>query len=78
MKLWGTDIIAIDPLTGELKTWGGPDIKAPSKKLAEEWCRINCGYLRVIDELVCEIPCKPGTYEPDWDNMIDYEQIENN
>jgi len=27
----------------------------------------------VIGELIAEIPCKPGTYEPDFDNMTDLE-----
>lgn len=79
MKIWITELIAIDPLTGELKKWGGDDIKAPTHELAQEWCQLNGkGYLKVIGELVAEIPCKKGTYEPDFDNMVDYDYISSN
>jgi len=32
----------------------------------------------VVGELVAEVPCKEGTYEPDFPNMSDYETIRNN
>lgn len=79
MKTWCTEIRAINPVTGELTTFCGPNIQAPSWALAEEYLQNNgLGYCRIDGELVAEIPCKPGTYEPDWDNMIDYENIQNN
>ena len=34
--------------------------------------------LNECNEIVAEIPCKPGTLEPDWCKMIDYEIIQNN
>jgi hypothetical protein len=75
MKKWLTELRAIDPGTGELKTWCGPDIEAPTATLAREYCDNNgLGYLTVIGELLVEIPCKEGTNEPDWDNMVDYEK----
>lgn len=77
MKLWGTSIFAIHNITGELKEFCGENVKAPTKELAIEWCRIHAGHLHVTDQIVAEIPCKNG-YEPDWSNMIDYEQIQNN
>lgn len=79
MKLWCTEIKALDPRTGEMKTWCGDDIPALSASLAQQWLDNNYkGYMKVIGELVTEIPCKEDTYEPDWDKMIDYENIQNN
>lgn len=78
MQKWVTEIRAIEASTGEMKTWGGDYVEAPTWELAQEWCDRNKGYLKVIGKLVAEIPCKDGTHEPDWNNMIDYEIIANN
>lgn len=73
MRIWATRIRAIDPTTGELKTWIGDYIKAPTWELAQQYCNDNGkGYLEVYGELIAEIPEKDG--EPDFDNMIDYEK----
>jgi hypothetical protein len=74
MKIFCTEIRAIDPHTGEMKTWCGENIEALSFNDAVKWCRENMGYLKVLGELAVEIPCKEGTYEPDFENMIDYEK----
>jgi len=48
MLIWSTKIKAIDPLTGEMCIWGGPKIKAPSRKQAEEFCQENgLGYCEI-------------------------------
>lgn len=74
MKLWVTEIKAYDPITGELKTWCGPEVPGINHKDAENYCQDNgLGYCKVLGELVAEIPCKDGTYEPNWNKMIDYE-----
>lgn len=79
MKKWCTEIRAIYPPTGELSTFQGPYIEAPSAELAQEYCEKNgLGYCKVNGELIAEIPCKPGTYDPDFDKMIDYDNINNN
>lgn len=79
MKTWCTEIRAVNPLTGELSTFGGPNVQAPTWALAEEYCQNNgLGYCRIVGELIAEIPCKPGTYDPDWDKMTDYENIQSN
>lgn len=73
MKIWETIIYAKSPLDGSMRTYGGPNIKAPSKSLAREFCENNgLGYCHIGDEIVAEIPCKKGTYEPDFKNQIDY------
>lgn len=79
MKIWLTELMAIDPKSGELKKWCGDDIEAPTHELAQKWCEENDkGYLKVIGKLVAEIPCKKNSFEPDFKNTIDYETIKNN
>ena len=73
MNTYTTTIKAIDPKDGELKTWGGPNIQGITFKDAENYCQNNgLGYCKVDGLLVSEIPCKTGTFEPDWDNEIDH------
>ena len=78
MKTWVTEIMALEAKTDEMKKWCGDEVQAPTYELAQQWCDNNKGYLKVIGELVAEIPCKEGTYEPDFENMVDYENIQNN
>jgi len=78
MKVWGTSIFAIHNITGELVEFAGENVEAPTKQLAIKWCKINAGYLHVNDEIVMEIPCKAGTYEPDLNKAIDYEKTQQN
>lgn len=78
MKLWCTEIKALEAATGEMRTWCGDNIEAPTWELAQEWCDNNKGYLKVVGELVAEIPCKENSCEADFDKMIDYEIIQNN
>lgn len=78
MKTWVTELYALDYNTGDYKTWAGDNIKAPTWQLAQQWCDNNKGYLKVIGELIAEIPCKEGTIEPNWDEMTDYEIVQNN
>jgi hypothetical protein len=52
-----TQITAIDPQDGKLKTWSGPCILANSIEDAQEYCQNNgLGYLNVIEEIIGEIP----------------------
>lgn len=78
MKKWATEIKALDAKTGEMKTWCGDNVDAPTWELAQEWCDKNKGYLKVVGELIAEIPCKENSLEPDWEKMIDYETINQN
>ncbi len=79
MRKWGTLIWAKCPLDGEIKVYVGPTIDAPSQQLAFEYCQLNgLGYCHVSDELIMEIPCKVGTYEPDFNSAIDYDKSQNN
>jgi hypothetical protein len=79
MDLYYTEIKALSPHTGELKTYIGPKIQAISFEDAQNYCENNgLGYCKVIGICVAEIPCKNGTYEPDWSKKIDFEQIKLN
>jgi hypothetical protein len=79
MRMWVTEILAIDPATGEMKSWAGPNVPGINHDDAERYCQLNeLGYCNVLGELVAEIPCKEGTNEPDFGKMIDYERINNN
>lgn len=73
MPIYLTQLRAQDARNGEIKSWVGPNIEAPSWGLAQEWCYLNCGYLTVIGQLVSEVPCKEGTLEPDWEREVNYE-----
>lgn len=79
MRMWVTEIQAIDPSTGEFKKWCGPNVPGLNLADAELYCQNNgLGYCKVLGELTAEIYCKEGTIEPDWDKMVDYENIQNN
>lgn len=79
IRLWETEIRATKPSTGELTLYGGPTVPGITHADAQAYCENNgLGYCKVIGELVAKIPCKPGTHEPDWANMIDYETGQNN
>ena len=77
--IFSTYIKAISPITGELLLYSGQNIESISKECARQFCEQNgLGYLHIGDEVVCEIPCKKGTFKPDFDNEIDYENIKLN
>ena len=57
MKTFTTKIKAINPKTGELFNWFGPDVQAETKEEAQKYCDENgLGYCEVHEELVMEIP----------------------
>lgn len=73
-----TTIQAIDPIDRELKTWGGPNIEAISFGMAELYCQQNgLGYCKITGQLISEIPCKDGTYDPDFTKQINYDESNN-
>lgn len=79
MNLYTTSIQAICPQSGKIKTYCGPHVPGISFEDAEEYCEMNeLGYCQIEGLLVAEIPCKEGTYYPDWDKTVDYENIKNN
>lgn len=79
MKMWATEIQAIDPNDGTMKAWAGPNVPGINHEDAVSYCQQNeLGYCHVLGELIAEIPCKEGANEPDMGKMVDYEKINNN
>jgi hypothetical protein len=80
MKTFTTTIHALDPADGEYKEFAGPNIEAPSRKLAFDYCQRNgLGYCHIGNELVMIVPCKKHTSnEPDFDKKIDYNLTDKN
>lgn len=79
MNQYVTSISAIDPRNGQMKSWEGPRVPGITTADAERYCQENgLGYCKVDGILVADIPCKPGTYEPDWSKKIDYEKPNHN
>lgn len=59
MYLWITSIEAINPKTGELTIWAGPNVPGICLKDAERFCNKNgFGYCKVIDKLIATIEDK--------------------
>ncbi len=79
MKTWVTTIWAKSPIDETIRKYGGPNVPGISETEAKIYCEENgLGYCHVIGELVSEIPCFPGTHNPDFDNKIDYELPQQN
>lgn len=65
MKRWATEIIAIDPADGELKTWAGPQILAWSREHAEHIIQNSgLGFCRLLGTVEEEIE------ETDWIEIL--------
>lgn len=79
MKIWSTEMQVLNQKTKELHRVEGMNVKAFTREKAQELLdKYDYHYLILCDEIVAEIPCKPGTLEPDWNKIIDYEVIQNN
>lgn len=75
MKTYATIFKAINRTTGEMNTFSGERIHALTFGLAEEYCRQYKPYLKVIGVVLSEIPCKEGSFEPDFKNRKDYKDL---
>lgn len=72
MKQYTTTIKAI--IKGEVKTFCGPNVQGISFADAQDYCENNgLGYCTVTGVLVATIPVKEN--KPDFDNAINYENI---
>lgn len=72
MKLWVTEITAIDPRDRKLKNWAGPNVPGINFSDAEKYCQLNgLGYCSVVGEWVCD--CDDNGKE-----VISQEMINNN
>lgn len=56
MDLWVTSIQAVNPKTGNIELWSGPNVPGLSFKDAEKYCDQNgMGYCKVLGRLVATI-----------------------
>lgn len=87
MRIWVTEY-AINPYNN-LGTMCGPNIEAPTLEIAQQKCeelKSEWGSdLRIQGRLIMEIPTKIDpdhpereTFDPDWDNAIDYDTLASN
>ena len=61
MRFFTTELLAIDPVDGILKTWQGPHVQAISFDDAKQYCNSEgMGYLRVTGILVKEVDEETG------------------
>ena len=52
MNVYVTEIKAIDPTTGEMLVWAGPNVPGDSFEAAEKYCQENgLGYCKVVGQL---------------------------
>lgn len=79
MKFFTTELMSIDPTDGQLKKWCGPNVPGISWEDAEWFCQNKgFGYLTVTGELIMEIGTRVdenGFIVPDFDNVVDYENL---
>lgn len=69
MKMWTTEIIAIDPNDEVLKTWCGPNVPGLDWEDAEHYCQNNgLGYCKIVGEFICEIPWNLAEWAPELFN----------
>lgn len=79
MKLWDTQMQVLNQETKELHWVEGMRVRPFTREKAQSILdKYDYHYLVLGDEIVAEIPCKPGTYDPDWNKIIDYEVIRDN
>lgn len=79
MKRWSTEMQVLNQKTKELHWVEGMTVISHTREAAQKLLdKYNYHYLVLGDEIVCEIPCKPETLEPDWNRMIDHEAIRGN
>lgn len=61
MNHYVTEIRALDPLSGRMKIWCGPNVPALNYAEADRYCQENgLGYCMVVGELIEEIDFETG------------------
>lgn len=79
MPFFCTQMQVVNQKTKELVWIDGMRIEAPNLELAQEIIdKDNYHYLIITGQLVKEIPCKKGSFEPDWKNAVDYDKLNQN
>lgn len=53
MSMYTTEIVAVDPKTGTLKKWGGPNVPGETEQEAREYCDNNgLGYVNILGRTI--------------------------
>ena len=79
MRTYSTKMQVLNQETKELVWVGGMKVIAHSEQHAQQILdRHDYHYLALDGELIAEIPCIKGTYQPDWGGMIEYNPINEN
>jgi len=79
MPYFCTQMQVVNQKTKELVWIDGMRVEAPTLELAQEIiAKENYHYLIITGQLVKEIPCKEGSFEPDWKNAVDYDKLNQN
>ena len=72
MKIFATTIKAVNPFTGDICEYAGPNVEALSEGMANEYLQLNgLGYCEVQGEIVSEIPCDEN-YKADFNKQTNY------
>ena len=75
MNLYTTEIKAINPATGYIVLWSGPNIPGISFADAEDYCQKNgLGYCKVTGVLYSEIPANDDL-SPDWSKEVVFHNL---
>lgn len=79
MPYFCTQMQVVNQKTKELVWIDGMRIEAPTLELAQQIIdKENYHYLIITGQLVKEIPCKKGGFEPEWKNAVDYDKLNQN
>lgn len=79
MPIFCTEMKVWDNVYNQFVKLDGPRIDAPNWELAEQQIKSReLRWLKITGELISEIPCKKDSFEPDWNNQIDYQKIQQN
>lgn len=67
VKTWATEILALDPLTGWLTRYIGPNVRGRTRDEATQFCQVNgLGYCRVTNEFIAEFDDDDETSLLEW------------
>lgn len=79
MPIFCTEMKVWDNVFNQFVTIEGQRIEAPTWQLAEDiLIKEDLRWLKITGELIMEIPCKEDSFEPDWENGLDYKKIQQN
>lgn len=79
MRTFVTEVQAIDPTDGLLKTFEGLRIESINPKMAQKWCNENgLGFLKVVGELVCDISLDENKGISTYNDLMSFIDVHSN